>query len=472
MAISTSGRSARSRNPDWVSKSDVASLYRCPYAFWKLDRGDIRPSAIFDEATRRRVELGRSFHRELQGRTIKTGLGALLPSPELVNGSRRIYGVPDALLHADGNQFPVEFKWHQSVQPLDKIELAFYWHILEEHQDTSRLPPQGFVVLRTPSGEPAEPMAVELTDRVLDRTARLVEDVRKARRQGVLPRICRCSACKPGGVLHETVTDAVWQRRGLTLIHGLSGKHAEHLEQIGIDTVDKLAERDWFGVLRALWEEGLTVPQQIERRIEQAKSFTREEPVIIGRLPTMEGPFALVDLEYRPGQFIWIVGVSIVESLDTPDASYHLLWAETEREEAANLRQFIELVDRDDLGVLTWSGTGADLPELRKALSRHGLGDYFGELAGRHIDLYREVTDAVALPLPHMGLKAVASYFGHKRKSAIGGGQHALLEFERYRRSDDPSERVRLKERLLEYNRGDLERLLHVSNALRARGAA
>jgi uncharacterized protein YprB with RNaseH-like and TPR domain len=65
----------------------------------------------------------------------------------------------------------------------------------------------------------------------------------------------------------------------------------------------------------------------------------------------------------------------------------------------------------------------------------------------------------VRLPIPGLGLKEVADYFGIPRLSGVAGGLHARSLHDRYRRTGD----LRLRDRLIDYNRDDLDALVGVS---------
>ena len=111
------------------------------------------------------------------------------------------------------------------------------------------------------------------------------------------------------------------------------------------------------------------------------------------------------------------------------------------------------------LQVVTWIGTGADLPQLRKrnatAMSARGL-----EIVERgHLDLFHWARNAVRLPIPRLALGDVAGYFAIPKLSGISDGLTAMSLYENYCRSRDES----LKAELLEYNRDDLDALVGVA---------
>ncbi|MBI3468592.1 MAG: ribonuclease H-like domain-containing protein [Planctomycetes bacterium] len=148
---------------------------------------------------------------------------------------------------------------------------------------------------------------------------------------------------------------------------------------------------------------------------------------------------------------------------------YLALWADTPTEEKRNLRCLGEvLATNPSLPVVTWAGTGADLPRLRNAVRRLKLRQAIHALESRHLDLYQHVVNAVRFPTPSLALAEIATYFGIPKVSRIRDGLEAQFKYMEYRRALDNDTALSRKTDLLEYNRDDLEALVGVASRIAA----
>ena len=148
----------RSRGQEWVSKTDLIRCARCPYAFWLIDTGRVKASALLDEFTAQLIAEGVQFEEsvldqveelpeEVDFETALTQEHRLLDVPMLENDKFKIFGRPDGIDTQNGAMLPVEIKSHKDVHPYDKLELAFYWLLLEPYRTAPGLP-WGILFLR------------------------------------------------------------------------------------------------------------------------------------------------------------------------------------------------------------------------------------------------------------------------------------------------------------------------------------
>lgn len=72
------------------------------------------------------------------------------------------------------------------------------------------------------------------------------------------------------------------------------------------------------------------------------------------------------------------------------------------------------------------------------------------------------------LPTPRLTLEAVGDYFGVPKVDAIANGLDALGKYHELLACEDLSARAKLKHELLDYNRGDLDRLAKVLVAMQS----
>jgi predicted RecB family nuclease len=211
---------------------------------------------------------------------------------------------------------------------------------------------------------------------------------------------------------------------------------------------------------------------EIWRWRQHARSYAMGRPVTFDGLLTagtahfsVAGSFIALDLEYdseyqEPESLIWLAGACVVDG----DLQQHLvLWADNPEDEERNLRALAELARcHPTLPVVTWAGDSAEVPQLRAAAKRRGMSLDVDSLLERHIDLFAYAWQHIRLPIPGLGLKEVADYFGIPRLSGVASGRHARSLHDRYRRTGDPC----LRDRLIDYNRDDLDALVGVSRQL------
>jgi hypothetical protein len=103
------------RTSAWVSKTDLTSYLRCPYAFYLLDRGLIPFHAAVTDQQVRLIEVGVQFQADVEARTLPLGIEPndlpkvfaaksilLFGAPTLENTELEIYGRPDAIATESG----------------------------------------------------------------------------------------------------------------------------------------------------------------------------------------------------------------------------------------------------------------------------------------------------------------------------------------------------------------------------------
>lgn len=463
------------RSPSWVSKTELLRFLRCPYAFYLLDRGLLRFEDTVNEQQIRLINDGVSFHGAVEvlaepDAIEPTDLPDVLAEtrvrlfnvPVFENPELQIYGKPDGIDTAKGALFPVEIKSHKYVQHVDELELAFYWLLLEPRR-TKRVAPRGYLLLRRNEG--VEEVTVEIKPRHLDRVRELLLKIREARHLGVRPRICPCTVCS--GIMRDPILRTTLANKDLSLIWDVGPVRAERLEEVGITTWQELASSEPNTIVGLLREKRCYVSQaQVVRWKHHAASYSSSQPVLFGDALSLAEAFIALDLEYGPRALIWLIGACVVSD---GRRECFPLWADTPAEEKANLKRLEAIaVANPALPVITWNGSGADLPQLRSAARRNRIAFAMDVIESRHVDVYQHVTKAVRFPMPRLGLRDVAEHFGLRRVSNISGGLEAQSLYEVYRTCKHAGRRDALKADLLRYNRDDLEALVGVSERIAA----
>lgn len=457
---------------DWVSQRDIQLYLRCPYAFVQIDRRLLPREVMVDELSERLMKEGLAFHTDVYATAMPRRRKSL---PEALRGDKlfveptwfmnrhlKISGLVDGVDPAGGALYPIEVKSHKDVRKDDLWELAFYWLLLDEWR-TKPAPPRGTLILR----RELKPdwVDVELKDEHFDRVRELIQQIRDARRYGVRRRVCDCPVCSE--TLNEWVSGQISEGKDLTLIWGIGRPYAAALEAMGIADYHALEDWDPIAIAAGMKERGYSISTtQVEKWQLHARSYRQTEVVRFGAPLAAGKDFIALDLEYdQHDPFIWLIGLLISAGKRREQV---FLWADTRREERDNLCALGELVrTQAALPVITWSGTAADLPMLKGAALRHRLGDGLDPLFERHVDLFTFASHSFRLPQPSLSLKAVAAHFAIERTSTIHNGLEAQMLYGRYRRTRSRTEKARLHEELLAYNRDDLETLAGVHQAIR-----
>jgi predicted RecB family nuclease len=467
------GRLARSRGRtgDWVSKTDLLRFLRCPYAFVQVDRGLLLPEDLIDPLSQQLIDDGNEFHRAVLTETIPlpdstdliaafAGDSTLVGIPVLRNEGLMLRGAPDGVIADRGGLVPIEIKSHKDLRHTDLLELAFYWLLLEPYRTRTNVQPRGRMLLRRDGI--AKPVDVDLTDSLFAELRNLLTQLRLARRQGVRPRVCSCTACR--GPLREQVARLTREGKDLTMIWGINRTLAPALEDLGLSDYDALVDCDPSEVRLGLRTRKLFRSiAQVEQWRKHALAYRRADVVIFGPPAPVAEKFIAIDLEYD--SFIWLTGILISDGERRERLS---LWADNAREEKCNLLELAEIVrSNPGLPVLTWSGTSADMPHLRDAAHRHKLGGELQPIYDRHIDVCLYMARSVRLPQPSLSLGPVAAYFGIPKTSTVAGGLEAMVMFATYQRTRNKAERRRLRNELTLYNCDDLEQLAGAHLAIR-----
>jgi predicted RecB family nuclease len=465
------------RSNSWVSKTDLTMYLRCPYAFYLRDRGLVAFEDTINEQQARLIDEGKAFHSSVEASALPRRM-ELADLPKIFaeesirlfrlpivfkNRALEICGRPDGIDTARGALYPVEIKSHKEVQRSDELELAFYWMLLEPHR-TKTTTPRGYLILRRNGVQ--ESVEVKIRSHRFKQVDQLLQQIRDARRIGVRPRFCKCPMCS--GPFRDKILAATLASKDLSLIRDIGPSHAQRLEEIGITRHDQLVDTDPVALVEKLRDRGCYVsPAQVERWKHHATSYATSAPVVFGNLPTLDGSFIALDLEYDPMQLIWLVGLCVV----APDRKFFpsQFWANTPAQEEKNLRRLTAiLATNPSLPVVTWNGNIADIPRLRNAAQRLKLGQLLSVIESRHLDMLRGVVQAVRFPIPTLGLAEVARHFGMPKVSRIQDGLQANGQYQLYRSTRDKDKRDALKAELLEYNREDLTALIGVAERITA----
>ena len=135
----------------------------------------------------------------------------------------------------------------------------------------------------------------------------------------------------------------------------------------------------------------------------------------------------------------------------------------------ANAKQIFETYG--DIPFVHWAPY--EQTYLRRYVERFGdVEGISGRVEANLLDLLTVTRDSVVLPLPSFSLKVVEDYVGFERKEAEFGGQWAMATFIEATETSDEVKRKELMDKILAYNREDLEATWAVFQWLKAAASA
>jgi uncharacterized protein len=110
---------------------------------------------------------------------------------------------------------------------------------------------------------------------------------------------------------------------------------------------------------------------------------------------------------------------------------------------------------------------------LRRYAGRYGdIGGIASRVAVNLLDLLTVARESVVLPLPSFSLKVVEDHVGFERKEVEYGGAWAMATFIEATETNDERKRKELMDKILAYNREDLEAMWAVFRWLRGKAPA
>jgi predicted RecB family nuclease len=461
----------------WVSKNDIVEFLRCRYRVYLSHVRGIPVAELKDnDAIRAIIEKGIQFESTIisEGQFQEVQLekdldefihkDLVLHTPMLFrNHELGIQGIPDLINAGKGRLYPVEIKTHRKITEADELELAFYWRLLEPYRKGNPKA-KGYLILG--AGEMVE---INLSKDHLFEICWLADEVRDVKNNGAEPTLSpECKLC----TLIEDCKREVSQRGGLSLIHGIAYIREQQLKSMGITNITDLMKVDSAELHERWYATFGNTPgiSEINRMQLHALSLVDRKPVFFGELESfrcLDRPLIIVDLEYDPGSYIWLVGLYIMDKQHKKIEQY---FAErfTPVEEKRIIEELLAILKFNPKHVVITYGASADMPQLEKAWRRHGFpANGWSDLQKRHVDLYAFMLRNFRFPLSSYSLKDVEGLVGFQRNKERIDGLIALGMYNQYLREKKEPQKSAIKQELLEYNKEDLEGTAFVARQLK-----
>jgi len=476
--MTTSAKEAGWRRRDYVSKTDIYAYRNCPYTFHLVESGQISRDEAYSPISVSLMEDGIAFEdgiladmpvtsKQLDDPDLRKLADYVYNVETIVDHERKLIGRPDGIdLRAHA---PIEIKNRFDVKPMDSLELAFYWRLLEPMRENHDVAPYGLVELVTGSYAwvPLKPSHFKKVDALID-------GVRRARRDGVQPLPCRCFVC-----LERPEVLAVFEEMSdVGMIIGIKNARAEALRSVGISTVSAFAEADPHDVARLTKAApGPTLSAKFVLAAQpHARALRDKQPVWLTDERLDHDGFIAVDLEYISGLGTYWAGSSaneifMVGALLQQGGETQLFQAICyERKDlAAALRELAALLRKHKtLPIYTWNGESADLRYLERAARRHRVS-LMSAVNARHVDLFRFSKTVVCLPIVSHELKSVGAFLKIGRDGDLSDGFAAVGIFHELCATRGKKKRKALADQLLRYNENDLRALAAAADFFRTR---
>src|SRR3989338_4618770 len=392
---------------------------------------------------------------------------ALIATLDLMKQGKNIYhgvlmdkdwvGMPDLLEARPGksNFGNWEYVVYDAQRSLDlgddyKFQLIFYSLILERLQGTR--PKEAYVI--DPQGNERS----FLIDDYLDQFHLTRNQIQKIL-NGEKPAPFLKSGCRrtPWYSICLAETQGC---HDVSLVHKVSQSDQRRLYDIGIKTVDDLANAD-IEELRNKLEDWPF--DKIVRFSNQAKSLITNETKILAKssFPAVKNE-VYFDIESDPTHDIDYLLGFLIKNTETGKTKYRYFFAKDKSEEPDIWRGFLDfLTGLDDFVIYHYAYYERQVFD-RLAL-RYGapqsLVDKFKE---NTIDLHAKLVDSVVLPLYFYSLKDTAGYFGYTWNDPEAGGAESVVWYNEWLKNKSD---VILK-KILKYNEDDVRATMAIKEWL------
>ncbi len=275
----------------------------------------------------------------------------------------------------------------------------------------------------------------------------------------------KCGACCYG----DYCLGSAEQKRDVALVEGVDQGLAIAVRQRGIETVDQFLKNfteTSLSEFQRPWGRGTQrVGKRASSILRMARAMATGKEILISKPNLPQYPnYVMFDLEGLPPQ------------LDETDKIY--LWGT--QVFGKNKGEFLPAVasfgtegDREGWNAFLANASNifnnyGDLPfvhwhhyertKLDAYVKRYGdLNGVAARVRANLLDLLPIARDSVALPLPSYSLKVVEKYIGFKRSLDEYGGDWAMAQYIEAVETEDESKRQAIMDKILVYNKEDLE---------------
>jgi predicted RecB family nuclease len=280
-------------------------------------------------------------------------------------------------------------------------------------------------------------------------------------------------------------TDRCWSKAernsDVALVYGVDQSLARSLQSQGIrsrrDLLAKFDAASLSELKRPYGDREQRVGKSAERILRFADAMERKQETVLATpaVPQHKN-YAMFDLEGMPPNLdeldrIYLWGTQVYgERPSEFTCAVSGFGPNGDREcwlgFLANAKQILEIYG--DIPWVHWAPY--EQTYLRRYVERFGDPEGIaGRVEANLLDLLTVTRDSLVLPLPSFSLKVVEDYVGFERKEAEYGGAWAMATFIEATATSDEGKRKELMDKIIAYNREDLEATWAVLEWLRAK---
>lgn len=405
-----------------------------------------------------------------------------------------LLGSPDLLLKQPGQSIfgdwmyvPVSIKFGRRAKADYQIIAAFHAHLLAEIQGS--LPSQAWLILRRQNA-----YSVTL-DKWLPLMQADLADCIQTLGQAQAPEVFisrqKCGLCH----WHSSCYAIAQSQKHISLIPGVTPKRYQSLQELGITTVESLAQAEISTLAYEFGSEvALNLVQQaqsiqynrviLRQRFEPARetppfdrltesennangagvnSYSEFQPSMgyTDRLPQASVEL-FFDIEAQPDLNLdYLLGILVIDR-STNTETFHPFLAEHPDDEALIWQQFLDLVWLyPDAPIFHFSDyeveTVKRLAKLYKTPFTH-----LQPLLSRFVDVHQQVISTVTLPVESYSLKHLARWLGFEWRDAAVTGSQCVCLYEQWLTTGDRT----VLEMIQRYNEDDCRATYHLKDWL------
>lgn len=238
----------------------------------------------------------------------------------------------------------------------------------------------------------------------------------------------------------------------LSLIPGVTPKRYEHMQSMGVDSVESLSNVSETSLSNVLTD-GIArqIKQQINA-IQGDRALVKSSFDLVNTQPIPSGVIELYfDIEAEPERQIdYLLGVLWVDRT-TNDEKFYAFVAEDPADEGKIWQQFLDFTALyPDAPIFHYSEYESDtIKRLARLYNTPKIQST--ELLSRLVDLHLWVTETVVLPVESYSLKALANWIGFYWRETTGSGDQSVCWYDEWLRTHNRD----LLNLILSYNEDD-----------------
>lgn len=360
----------------------------------------------------------------------------------------RLVGIPDLLIKTPGSSRwgkyayrPADIKLGSTLQEGDRLQVMAYIALLEAIQGVR---PEGTLILRAPPAERSDEHQTVEERVVFD--APLFEA-----RIGQVYQLS--DGAEPDPFISSTCSECPWRelcipiaekRQDVSLVPGLKRKVWHALHERGLGTLPAAASASKEALINIKGVGEKTALDIIRRS--QALSQGRVIQIGTPALPESDAA-VFFDIESVPSEgIIYLWGMLVRRG---SDEAFEYVLARHPDEEPARWQDFLDRIG--ELPGPVYHYGYYERMVLKRFLEKHGPDPRVDALTARLVDLKKQLTDSVVLPLRGNSLKDVAPWLGYKWTGETQAADDSMVEYLSWL-EDGQVERI---EHILAYNEHD-----------------